>query len=122
MTHELSAEHLTAEMGECIARCTSCYNACVETTIHCLTMGGEHAAVEHIRLLLDCAQVCATSRDYMLRGSDFHPQACGLCAQVCQRYAEWTDEHPGVDAVMRRCGEECRGCAESCRAMAAASA
>ena len=119
MTHELSAEHITPEMEECIARCTACHNACLETATHCLTIGGQHAGVENIRLLLDCAQACAASRDYMLRGSEFHPRVCGLCAEICQRYTDWIDELPGVDAVMRRCGEACRECAESCRAMAA---
>ena len=89
MTHHLSAEHITDEMRECITRCSDCHNACVETVTHCLTIGGEHAAVDHIRLLLDCAEICATSRDFMLRGSEHHRRICGLCAEVCNAYARW---------------------------------
>jgi hypothetical protein len=118
MAHHLTPEHITPEMEECIVRCTECHNTCLETVTHCLTIGGEHAAVEHIRLLLDCVSVCAASRDFMLRGSDFHPRICGVCADVCQRYADWSEGIPGLDEQMRACADECRRCADSCRAMA----
>jgi hypothetical protein len=118
MTHHLSAEHITDEMRECIMRCSDCHNVCVETVTHCLTIGGEHAAVDHIRLLLDCAEICATSRDFMLRGSEHHRRTCGVCAEICDAYARWARGVPGPDEQMRRCGEECERCAESCRRMA----
>jgi hypothetical protein len=104
-------------MRECIQNCTECHNVCVETIDHCLRLGGPHAAAGHIRLLLDCAQICATSADFMLRGSDFHPPVCGVCAEVCDRCAESCEQF-GDDAQMRRCAGLCRRCAESCRHMA----
>ena len=33
-------------------------------------MGGEHASRSHITTLSDCAQICATSAAFMMRGSD----------------------------------------------------
>jgi hypothetical protein len=114
MTHTHSAQ-----MQECIDNCQRCHAICVETTTHCLEKGGRHAEAGHIRLLLDCAQICATSADFMLRGSDLHARTCGVCAEVCARCAE-SCERMADDEMMRRCAEECRRCAESCRKMAQA--
>lgn len=108
-----------AEMQQCIANCTDCHNICVETAQHCLGMGGEHASAEHIRTLLDCAQICATSADFMQRGSNLHAKTCGVCADACERCAEDCERLASDDDLMRRCAETCRRCAESCRQMAA---
>lgn len=103
---------------ECIDNCTECGRVCLETVIWCLQQGGDHAAPSHIRLLLDCAEICRTSADFMIRGSDFHAQTCGLCADICERCAESCGEMEGE--TMRRCAEVCRRCVESCRRMAEA--
>jgi len=66
---------------------------------------------------IDCAQICGTSADYMLRGSHLHTQTCATCAEVCRACAE-SCERMGDDSVMRRCAETCRRCAESCGRMA----
>lgn len=122
MTYTLMAEHLSPEMRQCIENCSDCHNACVETLVHCLERGGDHAGAAHIRALLDCAQACDASRDFMLRGSDLHGSVCGVCAEACERCAESCQALGGDDQVMRSCAEVCRRCAESCRAMAAAHA
>lgn len=75
------------------------------------------AATAHIRLLLDCKQICATSADFMARGSDLHAEICAVCADVCERYARDCEQF-GDDPVMRAWAEACRRCAESCRQMA----
>lgn len=119
MTHHLAAEHISAEMQACIELCSDCHDACLETVRHCLERGGEHAADQHITALLDCAQACDASRDFMLRGSDLHPAMCGVCADACERCADSCDAIGPDDDVMRSCAELCRRCAESCRSMAA---
>jgi hypothetical protein len=108
----------TREMQECIDNCTKCHAICVETITHCLGMGGRHAEPEHIGLLRDCAQICATSADFMLRGSSHHSRTCAVCAEICARSAE-SCAALGNDEAMQRCAEACRRCAESCRRMAA---
>jgi hypothetical protein len=108
---------MTAEMQRCIQECMSCHAVCLETVTHCLKMGGQHAEVSHVRLLLDCADICQTSADYMLRGSDLHGRTCALCAEVCERCAA-DCERMGDDAQMQACAQACRACAESCRQMA----
>lgn len=118
MNHVMSAQR-SPEMEACIEACRECARICTETVRHCLEMGGEHADARHIALLLDCAQICQTSADFMLRGSDLSPRICAACAAVCAACAE-SCERFGDDAAMRACAEACRRCAESCRAMAAA--
>ena len=105
-----------SEIDACIEHCTRCHAICVETIAHCLAVGGRHAAPAHIRLLEDCAQICATSADFMLRGSDLHSHTCGACAEICARCAEEC-ERMADDDMMRECAEACRACAESCRRM-----
>jgi hypothetical protein len=110
----------STEMEQCIDNCTQCHAICIETAAHCLSKGGMHSAPDHIRLLQDCAQICATSADFMLRGSDLHGRTCAVCADVCTRCAE-SCERMADDEAMRGCAEMCRMCAESCRRMAQAA-
>lgn len=111
MHHQMSQE-----MQACITNCLDCHRTCLETVSHCLEMGGPHAEARHVRLLLDCAQICTTSADFMLRASEFHPQTCGVCADVCERCAEDCERFD--DDFMQACAAACRRCAESCRHMA----
>lgn len=103
-------------MRECIQECHHCHDVCMETISNCLQMGGEHAKPRHIQLLMDCAEICQTSANFMLRMSEFHGQTCGVCAEVCERCAEDCERFD--DEMMRQCAEACRSCASSCREMA----
>jgi hypothetical protein len=105
---------------KCIEECLSCYQICLETVTHCLQKGGKHAEASHIRLLLDCTDICQTSANFMIRGSDLHTRTCAVCAEVCERCAESCEQF-GDDEKMKACAEACRRCAESCRRMAAAA-
>lgn len=104
-------------MQECIENCTECHRVCLETALWCLQQGGDHATPSHIKLLLDCAEICQTSANFMMRGSDFHSRTCGVCAEICARCAD-DCERMGEGELMRQCVEACRRCAESCRRMA----
>ena len=117
MTHH-TAEHRNADMNACIDNCTQCHAICLETINYCLGMGGRHAESAHMSLMAACADICATSADTMLRGSDVHTVTCGACAEICQRCAA-SCEAMGDFAEMKRCADMCRRCAESCAAMAA---
>lgn len=105
-----------ADMQRCIDECKSCHDVCLETISHCLELGGDHAAPAHIRLLMDCAEICETSANFMIRGSEVHGFTCATCAEICERCARECDRFD--DAFMKQCAEMCRRCAESCRQMA----
>jgi hypothetical protein len=116
-----TTEHtMTQAMQKCIDECLSCYSICERTAQHCLELGGKHAAPGHIRTLLDCAEICRTSAEFMLRGSQFHRQTCAVCAEVC-RACEESCRGMGGDKTMKECADACRRCAESCERMASAA-
>ena len=107
---------MNEEMQQCIKTCWDCHTVCLATVSHCLQMGGRHAEAAQIRLMLDCAEICQTSANFMLRGSNLHSYTCGLCAAICLRCAE-DCEQMSDDAQMKACAEVCRRCAESCEKM-----
>lgn len=109
--------HVSAEMQECINKCTVCHEMCTKTLQHCLRKGERHATPEQIGPLLDCAQICRTTADFMLRGSILHVVCCQACAVVCDRSAD-ACESITSDPQMTNCAEICAICARSCREMA----
>ncbi|RYX85110.1 four-helix bundle copper-binding protein [bacterium] len=107
--------HMSAEMQQCIENCQKCHATCLSMSVnHCLVVGGAHVAPDHFRLMMDCAQICAVSADFMLRGSKHHPHVCAECADVCEDCAKSCEQLDG----MEECVEACRVCVESCKAMA----
>ena len=108
---------LTDEMQMCIQNCIQCHQVCLHLIQHCLQKGGAHAEPAHIRLLQDCAQICSTSADFMIRGSDIHGRTCAVCAEACLACAA-DCERFADDEMMKNCAEICRRCAESCQKMA----
>jgi hypothetical protein len=114
-----TAPHTTSrEMQQCIEECTRCHASCLETAHHCLHVGGKHAAPHHVGLLLDCAEICQTSANFMLRGSDQHTHTCGACAEVCRACEEACRSMGAGDEKLKACADACKRCAESCARMA----
>lgn len=108
---------MNEQMQSCIQECLDCHRVCLETITHCLEKGGRHAEPDHIRLLTDCAEICQTSANFMLRGSDLHPMTCEVCAEVCAECADDCERFDG-DAQMQNCAAACRSCSEMCQTMA----
>lgn len=109
------------EMDRCIQNCQHCHDLCWSTYTYCVQRPHPHNDPNHLRLLLDCIQICQTSADFMLRQSDLHPFVCGSCAEVCQRCAEDCSSM-GDDLQMESCAAACQRCADSCRQMAVSHA
>ena len=112
-----AANNMHEMMQRCIANCTECHAACEKTLSYCLKTGGMHAEEFHVKSLIDCAQSCTVSADFMLRGSSLHPKMCGICSEACMLCAETCDQM-GNDREMKKCADICRRCADSCRQMA----
>lgn len=109
------------EMERCIALCQECHKVCLQNVPHCLEKGGPHAEASHIRMLLDCAEICETSANFMIRGSALHTETCRACSEVCRRCAD-DCQRLGSDPEMQACAGVCLRCAESCAQMAGAAA
>ncbi len=103
-------------MKLCIDACFDCYKECSSTLGHCLEMGGKHAEKEHVVLIEDCAAICLTAAEFMLRKSDFHLEICKLSSQVskaCSRHcAQFKNDLP-----MQMCAAACKRAEEACVVM-----
>lgn len=105
---------LPPEMEECLANCLNCHRVCFSmATTHCLELGGEHVAPDHLRLVLLCAEICQTSAKFLMAGSPLHREACRACAAVCSRCADDCERI----GDMEECARACRACADSCKKM-----
>ena len=106
---------LSQDMQHCIQECLRCYEVCRRDAMnHCLEVGGKHVEPKHFRLMMNCAEICRTSADFMLTNSSLHATVCGACAEVCDACAKNCEQV----GDMEECVQACRRCAESCRQMA----
>lgn len=107
------------EMKQCLENCQRCHTVCLSMlATHCLEVGGKHVETHHFKLMLDCAQICATSADFLLRKSSLHAHICAACATICAACAKSCEEVGDMD----ECVAACHACAESCRKMGAQAA
>ena len=107
---------MSNEMQQCIENCVNCHKTCLRMAMnHCLQMGGKHVEPEHFKLMMACAEICQTSANMMLIGTDLHELTCGACAEICRQCADDCERVGDMD----ECVAACRKCAESCSAMAA---
>jgi hypothetical protein len=107
---------MNKDVEQCVQNCEECHQACVELLTYCVEKGNKHTDPEHIRILRDCAEICQTSANFMLRGSKLHSLVCNVCAEICRRCAESCQKFSDDD-TMRKCADMCRKCAETCQKM-----
>ena len=101
-------------MRDAIKACLDCHSMCLQTAMSdCLERGGRHVEQHHFRLMLNCAELCQTSANFMLSGSPLHGRVRAVCAEACEECAKSCEQV----GDMRECAEECRRCAKSCRTM-----
>lgn len=112
---------ISEQARRCIELCSDCHEMCVSAFAYCIGMEGQHAEEKHLRLLMDCAEICQTSADFMLRGSNFQYRVCGVCADICESCADSCESFRN-DAEMKMCAELCQQCATICREMSVTGA
>ena len=104
------------DMQECIEECLNCHAVCTMTLQHCIASGGDRTEVNLVGILLDCAEMCQTSANFMLRGSPYHVITCGACAELC-RACEEACRNVQDDEQLAHCADVCASCAEACDRM-----
>ena len=122
--HESENGHDHGEMDhvqDCIEACLNCHAACTMTAQHALAEGGEKGDINMVGVLLDCAEICQTSANFLLRGSPFHAVTCAACAELCRACEEACRSISGDERLVH-CAEICAACAESCERMASGAA
>lgn len=107
----------TEQTNACIDATLACYRSCTEHIEHCLEKGGKHTEAPHLALLIDCAAICNTTTDFMLRGSQYQKGLCAMCATICDACATDCDRFDD-DEEMKQCADVCRRCADACKKMA----
>jgi hypothetical protein len=104
-------------MQECVALCMDCHDVCLQMVGYLLEREDKKAASPRIRLLLDCAEMCQTAANFMVRGSAMHGLTCFVCSEICEATANECQQYAD-DPTEAECLDACRRCAESCRTMA----
>jgi hypothetical protein len=105
---------LSFETRYAIQEALRCHAVCLATAMTvCLETGGEHVKPQHFRLMMDCVAACQFAADMMAHKSQFHRQACALCADICEACANDCEQMDG----MEECVAACVSCAKTCRAM-----
>jgi hypothetical protein len=105
-------------LARCIEECFLCVVACTSCADADLAQPDVKDLVHCIRLCLDCADLCDATGRVLTRQTSSEPrltrslletclQACGLCAEECERHAHH-HEH------CRACAEACRRCERAC--------
>lgn len=107
--------HKTREAEQAINDTLICASICLETAVHALDR--DHSA-EHIRSLLDCAELCQMTANFLLRGSPAADAVVAVCGDVARRCAESCEEVAAQDEEMGRCAEACRRTQRSCGELA----
>ena len=119
----MANQQMSQDMQRCIDECTACHQVCLRTIQHCLGMGGKHAEQAHVRVMADCAQICARQRGLHaphVRPAPPHVRRVRRGVPAVRRRLR-----PGrrrQDQQMKQCADACRRCAESCRKMASSAA
>jgi hypothetical protein len=114
---QLNWTEVYPEIQQCIQNCLICHSMCLDTITYCLQNRSKYQKSAHIRLLLDCAEICQTSANFMLRESSFFSHTCAICAIICDRCAQESETFID-DAKMQSSAAVCRQCAQSCRHIA----
>lgn len=100
------------EVCECLEACADCYQTCTETIAKCLTMGGVHSDPRLINLMTDCATICITNINFILRSSTYYPQTCDMAVGICDECGDECDKFE--EDFMKQCAAVCQRCAETC--------
>ncbi len=103
------------EYQPCIDACTHCAQECEQCAEACLDEPNVQPMVNCIRLDRDCAAICRMAASFMSASSEFIPDVCGLCTEICDACAAECARHE-MDHC-QRCAEACRACAEQCVVM-----
>ena len=112
-----ASNKVQSAMDECLEACLDSFRKCTEQIAHCLTMGGEHAGVDHINLLNSCSTICDATARFMMYGSEFHREICHVCSHVCSACADECERMAGGDSRMLECAAACRRTSEACERM-----
>ncbi|MGZ3696382.1 MAG: four-helix bundle copper-binding protein [Bdellovibrionota bacterium] len=95
-------------------QCTDCGVICLETLNHCIHQGMDHKESGHLQILRDCAELCATTANFLATDSYYRTELAMVCAEICDACALSCEQFYD-DEQIANCAEACLACAISCR-------
>lgn len=93
-----------------IQACLSCAMHCERCLAECLLEKNLENMKRCIELTRECSSVCILTSRFLASDSDFVPQICNLCIEVCEACAAECAKN-----YMDPCAEACQKCADACR-------
>jgi len=115
---ERSHVQISQEARDCIEATSATYTVSAETFHYCLAGDEGLRDPRHLRLLIDCGEVCQTAQNSLLRGSELSVMLAAVCVEACESLAESCRALDGSDDQLTRCAEQCDEAANCCRKLA----
>lgn len=106
------ADH-ARHLRDAVEACTEARSTCLRTATYCIETGGRHLKPDHLRLLMDAAEVAGLHAGFLLRGSQYRDHTAAAAIAVLRAAAADCDGFEG-DGHMLHCAEACRRAADSC--------
>lgn len=103
----MTNQTISKEVQECIDACRDCQKCCVALE----TSGGVDART--IQTAKDCAEICQTCSNFVLRDSRYAADIRKLCAEVCKACASACDK-VSRGSIGKECAAACQRCAQAC--------
>jgi hypothetical protein len=104
---------LDARLQACIDACNSCVQACNECYDVCCRSEQVADYAGCLKILRDCADVCALVSQMIARNSINAKFLCSICANICDACAKACGKCQ--NACCQKCAEICKQCADACR-------
>ena len=115
---ELDRLGISPQVRACIEATSNCYTVCTETLSYSLNGGGHLFEQRHLRLLIDCCEVCQTTQNTLLRSSEVGTMLAAVCVEVCEKVVESCRQVDDSDGQLLECVEACEHTADCCRQLA----
>lgn len=98
------------EFEHAINSCVQCVAACEDAINYCLKTG--MASVELVNVLRDCIDICKTTSNLMMRGSEHGEHLTKECREICMVCAEECI-NSNIE-YLKKCADTCKACAAEC--------
>ena len=96
-----------------IQACLICSVHCENCASECLQEKNIQNVVRSIELMRNCAAICLLTARFLSSGSEFIPQVCNLCEEICEACASECAKN-----YLDECAVHSQKCAEECRMLA----
>jgi hypothetical protein len=103
----MTNQTISKQVQECIEACKDCQKCCVALE----RSGGVDSRT--IQMAKDCAEICQTCSNFVMRESQYAAHVRKLCAELCKACATACDK-ASQGSIAKECATACRRCAEMC--------